>query len=155
MASLFLTFWKKHRTHWGNSMCDTLQCLLRVSKANTSTDPRPSFCAGVSLFVHRYHLSINRLCIVLLSSITGSVNTGQLILLFVTSDQHAEGRQQKFKCTAEGDRIVKAAFSSLGDSVKQTSKCCEKASQCKWAELALCSLPFMINTLSDPPSAFP
>lgn len=81
------------------------------------------FSAGVSLCVHRCHFGTNRLCIVLRSSITRSVNTGQLILLFVTSDQHTEGRQQKFKCTAEGDRIVKAAFSFHRDRVKQTSKC--------------------------------
>lgn len=83
----------------------------------------PGLRAGVEPACAALPPGANRLRFVLCSSITRPVNTGQLILLSLTSDQHAEGRQQKFKCTAEGDRIVKAAFSSHRDRVKQTSKC--------------------------------
>lgn len=109
-------------------LCEGIQCTSHYEASCGLATQYDGSCslglsAGVSLCAYRCHFSTNRLCIVLCSSITRSVNTGQLILLFATSDQHAEGRQRKFKCTAEGDRIVKAAFSSHRDRVKQTSKC--------------------------------
>lgn len=95
---------------------------VAFGKGGLVTEPPLYSRAGVSMFVYSEHLSINRLSTVFFSSITGSVNMGQLILLFVTSDQRVDGKQHTFKCNAERDRIVEAAFPSPGDSVKQTSK---------------------------------